>query len=410
MKISKILALLLSLSLLGGCGMRDDAAHQHENGQHETEEAPRGPHGGRLLQDGALTLELAIIENGGPARLRVWAQMQGRPVAPAQLQLDVELQRLGGVRERIGFVQREDHLDSEQSIGEPHSFDIRVDAAYAGRKAQWTYASYENRTTIAADTAREAGIETAVAGPAPIAQTVRLYGVIAADATRVRTVAARFPGVIRSVVRQLGDHVRAGETLASVESNDSLQVYAVTAPISGQITARRAQVGEQSEAALFEIADFSQVWAEFSVFARDRARLRPQQRVRVRNEAGQGGEARIDYLSPAAAVTQALQARVVLDNAAGSWTPGQFVEAQVIVDETAVAVAVPLAAIQPLGPFEVVFAQVGDVYEARPLKLGRRDGERVEALEGLAAGTRYVVRNSYLLKADIEKSGASHDH
>jgi cobalt-zinc-cadmium efflux system membrane fusion protein len=44
------------------------------------------------------------------------------------------------------------------------------------------------------------------------------------------------------------------------------------------------------------------------------------------------------------------------------------------------------------------------------LDLGRRDSDRIEVLGGLEAGTRYVTTNSYLLKADIEKSGASHDH
>ena len=44
------------------------------------------------------------------------------------------------------------------------------------------------------------------------------------------------------------------------------------------------------------------------------------------------------------------------------------------------------------------------------LELGRRDGEFVEVLGGLQPGTTYVTNNSYLVKADIEKSGASHDH
>jgi membrane fusion protein, heavy metal efflux system len=44
------------------------------------------------------------------------------------------------------------------------------------------------------------------------------------------------------------------------------------------------------------------------------------------------------------------------------------------------------------------------------LELGRADATRVEVLAGLEAGARYVTQNSYLIKADIEKSGASHDH
>ena len=72
--------------------------------------------------------------------------------------------------------------------------------------------------------------------------------------------------------------------------------------------------------------------------------------------------------------------------------------------------AVEKAGLQRFRDFDVVFEQVGDTYEVRMLELGRADATRVEVLGGLEPGARYVVRNSYLIKADIEKSGASHDH
>jgi cobalt-zinc-cadmium efflux system membrane fusion protein len=44
------------------------------------------------------------------------------------------------------------------------------------------------------------------------------------------------------------------------------------------------------------------------------------------------------------------------------------------------------------------------------LELGRVAGEWVEVLDGLKVGAEYVSENSYIIKADIEKSGAVHDH
>ena len=44
------------------------------------------------------------------------------------------------------------------------------------------------------------------------------------------------------------------------------------------------------------------------------------------------------------------------------------------------------------------------------LELGRAVGEEIEVLSGISLGTEYVTENSYILKADVEKSGASHDH
>ena len=94
----------------------------------------------------------------------------------------------------------------------------------------------------------------------------------------------------------------------------------------------------------------------------------------------------------------------------GRWTPGQFIEGRVTIGEMPVALAVPLSALQRFREFDVVFAQVGETYEVRMLTLGRRDTQGVEVLGGLDPGTVFVSENSYLIKADIEKAGASHDH
>jgi cobalt-zinc-cadmium efflux system membrane fusion protein len=371
-----------------------------------------GPNGGRLLVDGDFALELAIYEAGVPPELHAWATAGGRRVDPREVELTVELARLGGEVDRIRFAPQGDFLRGDTVVREPHSFDVTVVARHAGREHRFEYASYEGRTTIAADIARAAGIETAVAGPGTIRDELVLYGTIAPDATRVRAVHARFPGVIRAVNRSIGDTVRAGEPLATVESNESLQTYTVTAPIAGVVTARHAAPGEQTDAdALFEIADFSSVWAELDVFARDRPRLAAGRSVVVSAETGATAAGTIDYLAPIGnRASQSVTARVVLDNADGRWTPGQFVEARVTIAEAPVEIAVPLSALQRFRDFDVVFARVGDTYEVRMLELGRRDATHVEVLGGLEPGTVYVIENSYLIKADIEKSGASHDH
>ena len=186
----------------------------------------------------------------------------------------------------------------------------------------------------------------------------------------------------------------------------------VTAPIGGTVTARHAAPGEQTDAdALFEIADFSSVWAELDVFSRDRARLKTGLPVVVTADDDIEATGSIDYLAPVGdRASQRITARVTLDNADALWTPGRFVEGRVTIGTAPVALAVPLSALQRFRDFEVVFAQVGDVYEVRMLKLGRRDARFVEVLEGLEAGTVFVADNSYLIKADIEKAGASHDH
>lgn len=274
--------------------------------------------------------------------------------------------------------------------------------------------SHEDRVRIPADVAAASKLVTDIAGPARLSETLSLYGQIATNAEHQREVAARFPGLIKSVRRSLGDTVKAGETLAVIESNLSLEPVALTAPMAGVITARDANPGEQSgERMLFTITDPASVWAELSVFPRDRARVRPGAVVSVR--AADGGDAiagSVSRIGLEAGGNQAVTARVVLDNRSGAFPPGTFVTAEVEVEVGSIDVplAVKTSGLQQFRDASVVFEQIGDQYEVRMLALGRRHGTFVEVLDGLKPGAIYVSGNSYLIKADIEKSGAAHDH
>ena len=92
------------------------------------------------------------------------------------------------------------------------------------------------------------------------------------------------------------------------------------------------------------------------------------------------------------------------------WRPGSAVRAQITVDEQRSAITIPLTALQTAGTEDVVFVVVGEKYTQRPVRLGKRDARRVEVLAGLKPGESVVTEQSFLIKADIEKSGASHDH
>ncbi|MET0377718.1 MAG: efflux RND transporter periplasmic adaptor subunit [Spongiibacteraceae bacterium] len=406
---------VVSVLLLAACGNSDDHSHADQHHTHDesaaTTEPAKGPHRGRLLRDGDVTVEVAIFETGVPPEFRVYVTQADKPVAPAAVKLTIELTRLGGAIDRFSFVPESDYLKGTGSVVEPHSFDVKVMAELAGKQYVWTYASYEGRTTITADMAAEAGIKTAVAGPGVLRDTIRLHGSIVPNAERVRSVIARFPGPIRAVTKPIGAVVKAGETLATVESNDSLQTYAVTAPIAGVITERHANAGEVAGSEpLFVISDFSSVWAELTFFARDRARIQVGQRVKVTAvDADLSGEGVIAHIAPSGS-DQTLTARVALTNTDTRWIPGLFVSGVITAGESAVPLLVANSALQGFRDFAVVFAQIGDSYEVRMLELGRSDGDMTEVRGGLDPGTVYVTGNSYLIKADIEKSGASHDH
>ncbi len=395
----------------------DNHAHD-EHGMHGAhgehgEQISKGPHGGRLLADGGFALEITIFETGVAPEFHVYAYQDHAPLAPGQVDLAIELQRLDGGVDRFNFSPQGDYLRGSGEVVEPHSFDVTVSARFGGRQYQWSYANYEGRTQIPEAIADEAGIKTETAGPVTIHQTLGLTGRVQADPDRLSQVRPRFPGMVQSIRRNLGDKVKAGDVLASVQSNESLQTYAVKAPIGGIIIKRNVQVGEATgDEPMFIIADLSEVWVELDLFSRALEQVRIGQKVAIQTLDGrQRAQGLIDWISPLAAhASQSVTARVPIDNAQGGLRLGQFVRGVVEVAEHPAPLAVRRSALQRFRDFQVVFARFGDTYEVRMLELGRENRDWVEVLGGLAPGTEYVTANSYLIKADIEKSGASHDH
>ncbi len=406
-----VLALPLWLASCGKSTLEDTGTDAQGAGA--IDEPQKGPHNGRLLEDGDFAVELAIFESGVPPEYRAWARQDGKALAPDAVKLSVELTRLDGEKNVFRFAPQDDFLRGDGVVTEPHSFDVVVVAEHAGTTHRWAYDSYEGRVAIQTASAEGAGIAVEVAGPRVIHDVLPLYGRIGFKPDAVRDVGARFPGVVKSVNKSVGDPVQAGEVLARVESNDSLQVYAVTAPIAGTVTARMTNAGEQAGGSpLFRVSDLAQLWAELSVFPRDLARLQVGQAVRLSGVDGAlAANGKIARIAPAGEASgQALKVWANFDAVGSGWTPGLYVNAEVLVGGAQVPLAVRASGLQAFRDFTVVFARVGETYEVRMLELGRRDGEYVEVLEGLKPGTEYVSENSYLIKADIEKSGASHDH
>jgi cobalt-zinc-cadmium efflux system membrane fusion protein len=406
----QVLSLVAICAVAAGCSNDTSTASTEQAGEAQAADA-RGPNNGRLLRDGDFQVELAIFETGVPPEFRAWTTSGGALVAPDAVDLRVTLTRLGS-EDIIEFHPQGDFLRSNIGVHEPHSFSAAVEASYRGQSHRWTYDSFEGRTHIDAEVAEAFGIETEVAGPACLEETVTLYGQIVPATDRVRQISARFDGAIQSVAVTLGETVKSGQLLAVVESNESLQTNRITAPISGVVTEHAANAGEQTAGRrLFTIVDTSSVWADLAVFPSDRQRVRPGAKVTIRGTAGgEPIETAIAQINVISGPNQAVTARAIVDNASGALPLGTFVTALVAVAEHDVPLAVKRVGLQPFRDFTVVYAQYGEDYEVRMLELGRQFGDWAEVLGGLAPNTRYVTEGSYVLKADVEKSGASHDH
>lgn len=398
--------------------------HGHEEGHghgqvsdHGADEAGRGPHGGRLLEQEGFSVEIVIFERGVPPRFHVYAYRGGEALPPGDFETTLELARFGGRTDVFKEFQVEQDHGYRRSTGvveEPHSFDVQVEASHAGRTYEWSYTSYEGRVELASEAVAEAGIGVEVAGPRWMAETVTAYGRIAPNENRMAFVTPRYAGTVREVHKLLGDAVKEGEVLASVESNESLRPYEVRAPISGSIIEKNVAAGEfvDQTRPIYKVADLGTVWVELNVYAEDASRLESGQRVVIRG-AGQGveREGRISYLSPfGTEQSQTTLVRVELENAEGRLRPGLFVTGAVELDRVEVPVAVRTEALQTFRDWEVVFVKEGGVFQAMPVVTGRRGGGWIEIVSGIEAGQEVATTNSFVLKADLLKSGATHDH
>jgi cobalt-zinc-cadmium efflux system membrane fusion protein len=210
----------------------------------------------------------------------------------------------------------------------------------------------------------------------------------------------------------LGD---SQESLATLEKApaESLPRFELRAPIDGVVLERDVTTGENvgTDDTLFVIGDLSTVWIEAPIGAGEIASVRLGQTAIVQSaDLGRETAARVSYLSPMLdTATRRGMVRFTVANA-GGWRPGMFVTVRLTQSSSTVAMAVPVESIQTFRDWQVVFFRFGDWFEARPLTLGRSDGVWVEVLSGLRPGDRYAATNSFAIKAEIGKLGATHDH
>lgn len=281
-----------------------------------------------------------------------------------------------------------------------------------GEGAQGDEHGEEGRVQLSAEALKNAELTIEEAGPAKIKSFLPLYGKIGANEEAMAHVQPRFPGIVKEVRKRLGDRVSKGETLAVIESNESLRPYEVKAEIDGTIISKDVTIGElaKDDRTLFTIADLSTVWVDLSVFRKDFDLLKVGEEVVIHDAAGTIS-AKVDYISPfGAESSQTALARCVIPNPGGRMRPGLFVTAEIATAKVDAAVAVRVSALQTREEKPVVFVQEGDAFEAREVKLGVRDSEFVEVLSGLSPGDKYAARNSFILKAELGKGEVAHEH
>ncbi len=271
---------------------------------------------------------------------------------------------------------------------------------------------YEERSfsEITQEMAERNGIAVAETAPGTIERHLRVYGRLDLPPDQRVEVRARYSGLVKSVAVSVGGTVSKGDMLATVESNDSLKEYTIRAPISGVVQARQTSVGEiTGPTPLFTLVNTQRLWATMQVFPGQRFEVKPGLPVHVVHN-GHRHESTIESLAPAGSGEPYVLARTTLENTNGDMAPGDLIVGEIDAEIISATLVVKSEALQKHEGEAVVFVRRNNRYHAQPVKVGRTDGRHTEILSGLKPGDLYVVKNSYLIKADIEKSGAAHEH
>ncbi|PID79467.1 hypothetical protein CSB20_10215 [bacterium DOLZORAL124_64_63] len=273
---------------------------------------------------------------------------------------------------------------------------------------------HEELVPLSAAEMREFGIVVTPAGSATLTGSIDLPGEIQANDNTLAHIVPRFPGIVTDVRAQAGDRVKAGQVLAVIESDASLAPYEMKTLFAGTVIAKHITRGEavSREHAAFVVADLSTVWADITVYQRDLGRVAVGQEVRISaGHAHAPVTGTISYVAPVVdEATRTALARVVLANGNGSWRPGTFITARILLNSFTVPVAVPRTALQHFEGQDVVFVQTDEGFVPRPVTIGRSDEDRLEITAGLAAGETYVSQGGFTLKAELGKGSFGHGH
>lgn len=189
-------------------------------------------------------------------------------------------------------------------------------------------------------------------------------------------------------------------------------ILTVYAPSSGIVLKREALPGKYVEpgTTLYEVADLSTVWISADLYESEMAAMKLGQPATVTFAAYPGTtfSARVAYIYPSVNTdARTVRVRVELPNPGLKLKPGMYGNVTLQTDAVHTLV-VPKEAVLETGLRQLVFLDLGQGrYEPVSVKLGRRNQDDVEVLEGLKEGDRIVTSANFLLDAESKLASAS---
>jgi len=175
-----------------------------------------------------------------------------------------------------------DHAHSEKSSRSTSSSDHDQESEETDDHSGHEHED-EEEIALGPEDMEMAEITTAKVEMGRISTSLDLSGEIGFNDARLVHITPRFAGIVKEVRYRIGEYVKAGETVAIIESNESMTSYSLKAPISGRIIEKLASAGEHvsEEESLYLLADLSTVWVNLSVYPKDADKVKQGQKATV---------------------------------------------------------------------------------------------------------------------------------
>lgn len=256
------------------------------------------------------------------------------------------------------------------------------------------------------------------------AERVRLEALFVQEAVPERRVidAKRQEQAARADLQAAQSRLAQYRGTQSATGGESGGRFEVRSPVAGTIVDVSVAPGEFVEEGreLFHVIDLSRLWLELQipegqigqVPSSDSVWFQPEgfpSAFEISPRSGGRVVAAGGVVNPQ---TRTIPLIFEVQNPSRQLKSGMFVRAQVFTATTVRGIVIPLSAVVDEDGQPVAYVELeGELFERRPLKLGTRQGDRVQIVEGLKPGDRVVTRGPYNIRLQAA-SGAvpAHGH
>jgi len=234
-------------------------------------------------------------------------------------------------------------------------------------------------------------------GPGYI-EKYRVYlGKITVDPNKSSNFNPRYPGVVQTVSKSVGDQVKSGQVLATITNNIGVQTYSMRANHSGKVIHRKLAVGEfvDQERLAFSIANLDTMWVDITIRQSDLQFFAIDQEIIILNRSknGEHTTGKIFYISPVVDQnTMSATATVEIQNPDNLWKPGQYVDSYIIVAKEQYDLTIDNHALVRSNENISVFTKGLDgKITKKHVKTGKKDLHNTQILEGLNQGEEVLI-------------------